>query len=335
MKMRYLHIAFAVAMAAVAFVALKPGDPFEQILSDWGAAENAYMAALGRAKTADARRRIEAELKPQPALYAARLVDLAEARPDDRGALTGLCWAVVNAPETDAGRRALALLKDERIARADPKALGDALERTRTSMPRRPSSLAPLVLARASRCFGDPRAARLLTWVCVNDFGSDRPEESPTFAEAADMLTDQFADSPDISNFCEVLGSVNGSPTWGGKYENHLRLILEMNRTRLVRCTASYAMASIVQGAGELRQEEAAQLYEQFIQDFDASDPAIVRVERNLVASARSQLAIIRSRRLGGESSRRDGRSGASPVAEAQEDLTSTHPRYALRAGPG
>jgi thiol-disulfide isomerase/thioredoxin len=300
MKMRMFHVAVILAIAAAAVAFLRPADPFEQVLSDWRAAENAYWAAVDRAKTAVERRNVEAELRPRPEPYAARLVDLVEARPKHRHELSALCWAVATAPDSSAGRRALAMLKDDRIARADPRALGNALDWTEgTLRPKGPSPLAPLVLERARRCFDDPRAARLLTWVCANEYLSDRPQESPEFSEAADLLVEHFTDSPDISNFCETLGSVDGGPSWAVKYENHLLRILEENHTRLVRCTASYALASIVQSGGELRQREAMQLYEQFIRDFDPADSQAVRIEESYVASARSQLAALRSTGLG------------------------------------
>jgi hypothetical protein len=144
-----------------------------------------------------------------------------------------------------------------------------------------------------------PQVARLLTWVCARHFGVESTEEPPSFAEAADLIADRFAASPDISHFGETLGVGDGSPMWAVKYEKHLRTILDKNRTRLVRCTASFALASVVQGTGEDRQKEAEALYRQFVKDFDGSDPSIKPVEDNLIFCAKSEAEIIRTRGIG------------------------------------
>ena len=61
----------------------------------------------------------------------------------------------------------------------------------------------------------------------------------PEAGAAADLVVRRFADSPDILGFCSRFDSIgNGNPTWAGRYEKHLRTILEKNPHRRVR-TAS------------------------------------------------------------------------------------------------
>ena len=77
-------------------------------------------------------------------------------------------------------------------------------------------SLRPFSLARQS--FNHPRTGRLLAAVCaITEPGTrDAPEPSPLYTEAADLIADRFADSPDIGHFCEGLGFLsNGSQRSG------------------------------------------------------------------------------------------------------------------------
>jgi thiol-disulfide isomerase/thioredoxin len=175
----------------------------------------------------------------------------------------------------------------------------NALEAARSASEVRPRPLAPLVLGVAKRHLDNPRSAGLLAWVCSGAFNDRSAEPPASFAEAADLIADRFAASPDISHFGETLGSMNGGPPWAVKYERHLRAVIAANRTRLVRCTASFALASVVQRAGEVRQDEAEALYRQFLKDFDGSDPSIKNVEDNLIHSARVEADGIKARGLG------------------------------------
>ncbi len=98
----------------------------------------------------------------------------------------------------------------------------------------------------------------------------DGPEPSPLYTEAADLIADRFADSPDIGHFCEGLGFLShGSQRWAPRFERHLRAILKANRDRSVRCRAQFALASVVQNAPEDRQAEAEALFEQYCAEFD------------------------------------------------------------------
>ncbi len=273
-------------------------NPFDRLRDDWSRAENAFYEAARNAKTAEARK-AAAEKRPKPEAFAARYLELARSQPGTPAALAALCWAAGNAPATAPGKEASALLQDGRLDRVDPGDLLKALEAARTTSETWSRPMLTLFIGVARRNLDRPEAAGLLTRICASEFGDSSPEESKTFAEAADLIAERFAASPDISNFCESLGSRNGGPPWAGKYERHLRTILDRNRTRLVRCTASFALASVVQGAGEARQEEARALYQQFLKDFDGSDPSIKSVEDNLIFSAKHEAEGIRKRGLG------------------------------------
>jgi thiol-disulfide isomerase/thioredoxin len=290
-----------------AWMARDDRNSFERMRGDWSREENAYWEAMRGTKTAEARRKVAAEKLPKPDAFAERCLDLARSQPGTPAELAALCWAVSNAPGSEPGKEAFAILKGGRLDHADPAELLKALNSAQTSSEVRPKPLAPLVLEAAKRNLDHPRAAQLLTWVCASQFGDNSAEQPPTFAEAADLIAGRFAASPDISNFCETLGTGSGSPPWAGSYEKHLRTILVKNRTRLVRCTASFALASVVQGVGEERQDEAEALYRQFVKDFDGSDPSIKSVEDNLISSAKTEAAGIRARGIGAPAPAMDG----------------------------
>jgi thiol-disulfide isomerase/thioredoxin len=309
MKKRLLMIIAAVLLIPIVLVLVKPllpphifgfhaADPkyqgeFGAMRREWDQAQSAYSEALGKAKTPDERQRVRAESEPNLELFAERSLKLAETQPDTLAGVTALCWVVGNAPTTEPGKKALAILKDGGLAHADPNALAQALDANRHA---RRTPLAPLVLDLVMQKPDNPQAARLLTWVCTNYFGDNSPEDAPIFAEAAKLIVDQFADSPDITNFCECLG-FGGSPPWAWKYEKHMRTILDKNQHRRVRVAAQFALASAIQSKGETRQDEAEKLYQQFVTDFDgrAQDP----VEEALLGRAKGEVMNIRARGLG------------------------------------
>jgi RNA polymerase sigma-70 factor (ECF subfamily) len=272
---------------------------YKAILLDWEREMEAFWEEYLKAKTTDERRKANEKL-PKTGPYAARFLKLAEAMPDTREGLSSLCWAVGNAPSTEPGKKALAILEDGRLARADLGELMQALEGALTSQEVKPSPLAPLVLDRVKRELDHPRAARHLTWVCANYYGDKSPGEPGVFAEAADILVDRFAASPGIQNFCESLGSGSGSPPWAGKYEEHLRTILDENQHRFVRCTALFALASVVQATGEARQDEAEGLYQRLVEEFTGhDDPSTRDIVKTFVGRARAEAAEIRARGIG------------------------------------
>ena len=55
-----------------------------------------------------------------------------------------------------------------------------------------------------------------------------------------------------------------GSPAWAGRFESHLQAILNINKNRFVRCTASMALASVV-ALDDKRKAEAEGLHKRFL----------------------------------------------------------------------
>ena len=129
----------------------------------------------------------------------------------------------------------------------------------------------------------------------------DGPEPSALYTEAADLIADRCADSPDIGHFCEGLGFLShGSQRWAPRFERHLRAILKANRDRAVRCRAQFALASVVQNAPEDRQAEAETLFEQYCAEFDGKHVYPFQgIEKTLNHLAQTQLKELRFRAVG------------------------------------
>jgi predicted esterase/thiol-disulfide isomerase/thioredoxin len=242
------------------------------------------------AKADQGRRKAEAQTVQNLGQEAERFLRLAEAHPDSPAAVADLWWAVRNAPGSEAGKKALGILKGGRLARAG---VGEVIGALDLAGPVK--ELMPHVLDVVKRHLDHPRAAWLLAQVCVSYAHDDSPKAPAAFAEAADLIAERFAASPEISHFCEVLGIV-AHPRWAGRFEKHLRAIRSKNRTRLVRCTAHFALASVVQNSGGPRQDEAERLYDQFIKEFSGlpTYPAS-GVEDSLLAEAKAQLEDLRT----------------------------------------
>jgi thiol-disulfide isomerase/thioredoxin len=153
-------------------------------------------------------------------------------------------------------------------------------------------------------------APALLTKVCVR-FRPDTDSREPhwAFAQAAELITRWFADSPDIANFGFCLGFQADPPPWAGRYEGHLRSILEKNHHRYVRGLAHLALALVVQQSGEARQDEAAGIFRQFLKDFDPKDtpPCLSGLEPTERYRAEAELEAISTRGLGDAAPELDG----------------------------
>jgi uncharacterized protein (TIGR03067 family) len=278
------------------------GDPsvtleFAKIQSDW--AEASPMAfTFGTVSELNKRKAtLNTMGPPDPEVFAKRYLQFAAAHPDEFAGLVALCRAAFLAPASESGAQALSLLEGGRVATADLDDLCRALDASRTTSSERPGekALASYVLAAVKRQLAHPSAARTLTWVCVTL--AKEQSTSAVFAESADLIVARFANSPDIVNLCELLGA---SPRWSGKVEQDLRTILDKNQDRAVRMAASFALASVVQRAGESRQNEAEALFEEFVKKFDGkAQYQYVAIEKMLNESARRELTELKTRALG------------------------------------
>ena len=117
------------------------------------------------------------------------------------------------------------------------------------------------------------------------------------YVEAADLIADKYANSPDISHFCEGLGR---GGRWAVAYERHMRAILKVNHDRFVRCSAYFSLATLVQLTSEDRQTEAEELFTTFLKDFDGEyNYHGLGIEQQYRLDAQRQLDELRSRALG------------------------------------
>ncbi len=236
---------------------------------------------------------------PEKARLAARSLEVGRKYPGTAAGISAQLLAATLAPETSAGRDA----RNEFAGQLETADIGSLAQALDWGLGRWQAieDLVPKLLARARRSPGDPRTARLLVAVCDATRPRDERDPPPAYVEAADLIADQYADSPEISHLCEGLGaSPNGSPPWASRFERHLRAILRVNKDRAVRCTALFALASTLQSALDDRQTEARALYEQFCNDFDGTFAYPFQpIEQTLNSLAHDQLKELRFRAVG------------------------------------
>jgi thiol-disulfide isomerase/thioredoxin len=273
---------------------------FRALMADGRRAERQYSDALDHAKGNAERKKARSELSAQAERVATRCVELARKYPGTAQELAALLWAAGKTRGSESGRQAADRLLNGRIASSYPAELTWALATFRGNSPGL-QTLAPAILGRAKQSLDDPQTAKLLTWVCTttgwHDEGTEVP---PAFAEAADLIESCYASSPDIVNFCECLGFFSGGPPWSGRFENHLRKILNENQNRSIRCAASFSLASVVQCTGEERQPEAEGLYARFVEEFNGQKSYPYQgIEKQLQAYAKKALNELKSRGIG------------------------------------
>ncbi len=265
------------------FVLRQPIDirDFWAVRSDWDAAGQ----RPDEKKTADEKNDL-----------AARCLDVAKKHPGTVGELSALLMASTRAPMSPAGTVANQQLARQ-IETADLDHLDKAFDRGVSGDWKPLRNLAPVFLARARQSPDHPKTGRLLAAVC----STTRPDEDGNppaiYTEAADLIADKYASSPHIAHFC---GGLCEAATWTLPYERHLRAIVQVNQDRWTRCTASFALASIVQANGEDRQAEAEALFEQFLAEFDGQqDYQAKGIEETHRFEAQRQLGELRSRAIG------------------------------------
>lgn len=87
--------------------------------------------------------------------------------------------------------------------------------------------------------------------------------------QIAEMIQNRYSKSPELSNFCEVVCNLGNPTVWTTEFEPYVRNILDVNEDRFVRCSAHFALAGIVRSGGINRQNEAKQLYLDYLATFD------------------------------------------------------------------
>ncbi len=272
---------------------------FWPIQSEWSVADHERDQAMRPGNSAQEQEEARAEYAARQEALAQRCLQLADRYPDSTGEIAALLLASKRAANIPAGKEALSRL----IGRVDSIDI-EHLARPFDWVPGPSHHLTPLaqaLLARARKDADHPKAARLLTAVCTITRPRDEPQPPAIFVEAADLLAARYADSPDIVNFCECLNNLmGGDKPWAGRYEPHLRKVLELNQDRRVRSAATVALASVVQSAGEERLPEAEGLYEKFLDEFDGKHRYSAQgIEQEYRRLAKGQLDEIRSRGVG------------------------------------
>lgn len=231
---------------------------------------------------------------------AARCLEVSERFPATTGGLCALLLAARQAGDTPAGKEASTRFIDL-IATADPRHLGGALDREGGGdRLRAVPQFAPPLVARVRTMPEELLCGRLLAACCSMTRPDDDGQPPAVYQEAADLIAARHAGSPDLEWFCQPLAGAAGSPPWAARYERHLRAILAVNEERKVRCTALFALASIVHAGGEERQSEAEALFAEFCDTFDGTHAYSYQfIEQNYVHEARTQLHDLRFHAVG------------------------------------
>ena len=215
--------------------------------------------------------KLRAQLEKRRKRLPVELLAVAQKYPNTTGGLAAL-YCVAFLPAEAATSQSASLRFQEHALSADLEQLAEAISLGRTGRNETGGDrgIARVLLKRVEGNPKHAKAAELLTCVCR--LAKDRSYESQAnevFARAAALIASHYVASPDITNFCEILGQGDGSPAWALPFENHLKVIIKANRHRHVRCTALFALASVTQLYQDRRQEKAAQLYRKFLKNFD------------------------------------------------------------------
>jgi len=238
---------------------------------------------------------------------AARCLKLADDHPGTEQAVVALLWTLANAPDGPSAKAALTRLKGGGIAEADLETLDMCSGINRGSIG--PGDipgpinreLAPLLLERVLRTPDHPKAAAILSSVCLYTRVEDAADVSPVFDAAARMIAERWQESPDLTHFLESLSAVAQCP-WASQYEPTVRAILSRTPNAYIRCRAAFTLAQLVAETGEARQEEARELYVQFVNSYKPGivDPEWADLTEDMVEQARREIDALLIRGVGG-----------------------------------
>jgi thiol-disulfide isomerase/thioredoxin len=289
-------------------IARNEGGELGDIREEWRGALEARYDAREAAKSPSEADQAQNEFSQKERRFVERCLAFAKAHAGTADELRALKLVACRSPNSKEGEYAAGTLAKS-AASADLGMLATAIAFPTGTSQRPVKMLGPILLERIKKASDDPQAARLLASVVCPLAVADQEGTGPStlFAAAADLIVERYADSPDIHNFCEIVGMRVGRPRWGGLFEKHLRTILKHNHDRKVRVAASFALASVVQASGESRQLEAEKLYQEFVDQFDGSVHytedgkwyGYAGIEKDLNTAAKQQLAELRSRALG------------------------------------
>jgi thiol-disulfide isomerase/thioredoxin len=279
-----------------------------EIRAEWRQAIEARFDARRAAKSAAERQAADDEFAARQRQLVERSQNYSRAHAGTPDELRALKMVACRVPESSEGRQALETLAS-RCATDNFALLVVGLDSSAGISGAPVQRLAGILLERVRKAPDDPQAALLLASViCPLTLEGLQTRTPPAdFQAAADLIMERYADRPGIQNFSEVVGFHVARSSWGGGFEKHLRAILARNHDRQVRAATSFALASLVQAAGESRQLEAQQLYQDFVDQYDGSVKytedgqwyGYFSVEQQLNQAARKQIAELSERGLG------------------------------------
>jgi thiol-disulfide isomerase/thioredoxin len=289
-------------------ISRRDGGEMADLREEWVEAREARFTARQAAKSEGEKQAIDDDYSAKERQFVEHCRTYATSHAGTAHEIGALKMLACRVPDSQEGKQALEALVKR--ASTDDLALfeqGYAFPVRAAETPIR--SLALVLSDRVKKAPNDAAAAHVLASIVCGLTAPGHPSHTPPadFAAAADLLVARYADSPDIYNFCEIVGTHVGHPPWAGAFETHLRTILDRNRNRAVRVAASFALANVVQAGGEKRQLEAERLYQNFVEQFDGSVQytedgkryAYAWIEKDLNQAARRQLVELSKRGVG------------------------------------
>ena len=225
--------------------------------------------AISQAATEEERISLKVKQEAERKQLHPKLMTLAESYPETVGALAALYGASFLQPVPETRPSATQLfLKQASNVNTEQLARAISIGRSASSEKGVNPEIARYLMTRVKGEPHDAMAADLLIGACRLTMGDeDDAQPSSEFIEAADLIELNYAASPSLCNFCELLESRK----WGGMFERHLKTLLEKNEDRAVRCAAAFALPAVIQLTTGDRQTEAADMYERFLADFDGT----------------------------------------------------------------
>lgn len=229
-----------------------------------------------------------------------KLIEIARQNPGSQAKFRSLTFVASKWPKSSEATSAIAELPET----IDEMSVDD-LASCFDTIPVRSGSkwhpVASALLARTEREPEHPRAAKLLAMAAIALRPSAREQDpSDELLRIANLVQERYANSPDLVNYCEAVGNLGDPEGWMHHFEPHMRHILEVNQDRFVRCSAHYALATIVRSGGIKRQGDAMRVYEEFLANFDGNTPYLGQpVEQDYRQGAERALKIMRSHGLG------------------------------------
>jgi thiol-disulfide isomerase/thioredoxin len=290
-----LVLALLAALGIAAYAGhLQSDQSMEELNSGWSRDFYNSIVERKKAKTPAEAQKVQSEYAKKERDYVARSLALAKKSPNSADALIALKLIACRTPATPEGKQASQSLIKQ-AASADLETLAKALHFPTNVSDDPVYPVVPIVLDRVKKNLAHPQAARLLASVVCGSVDRDAVKPPAEFKEAADLIVGRYADSPDITNFCEIVGFLGEAQKWAVDYEKHLRTILQRNKHRDVLVSATYSLASVV-AATDDRQEEAEKLYEEAIKKYDGShDYHYAGIEKDLNGRAKKTLAELQS----------------------------------------